>query len=643
MNVIDRVESARHTLTGSGLSKAISKATSHEVIGPKKKHVDYIQGSLESGNVSLPDTADMLFERCTNSSWVVVFKALVTCHHLMSNANERFIQYVASKSSTWMLHNFLDKGGVQGYDMSHIIRKYSAYLSEKAYSYRSMGFDFCRATRGKENGVLRNMESTKLLKALPAIQQLLDSLIACNIASNELTNGVVTAAFMLLFKDLIRLFACYNDGIINLLEVYFEMKKNDCKTALEIYRKFVARMERVSEFLKVAEDVGIDKGDIPDLTKAPNSLLNALESHYQSLEKGKSVAPPSKPMTLPTFDVSHSSSYMSQTPQPSTTSPEPSNDFLKEQQRMLEMFEKKKREESIKQSQPPQQIPAPLNPPQQTLKTTAQSYQPQPQQEQLTATEDLYAKPKKPSSNKPSDDLLLLNTAPSSNPSNLFAGSSTMSPPTMFPQQPFAQPYSQQYNGNAFNQNFNANFQTNQSKSTPNLMDDDLLAPERATPDFFSNSTTTNNNQNAQVNGDLNKGLERVAMSLDGLNINPSLQKAITTKGHNWGPPQSNIKTGGANYQMQTVARTTLPPSGYGMPPNMAMGPMNPMYQNQYRAPMQPFGMQQPNYGAPGYPMMQPRMVGGVYGGGMNPAMGGFAQPSMSSTNSSNFMNDPFK
>jgi len=34
---------------------------------------------------------------------------------------------------------------------------------------------------------------------------------------NELTNGVINAAFMLLFKDSIRLFAAYNEGIINLL------------------------------------------------------------------------------------------------------------------------------------------------------------------------------------------------------------------------------------------------------------------------------------------------------------------------------------------------------------------------------------------------------------------------------------------
>lgn len=33
----------------------------------------------------------------------------------------------------------------------------------------------------------------------------------------DLVNGVINAAFLLLFKDLIKLYACYNDGIINLL------------------------------------------------------------------------------------------------------------------------------------------------------------------------------------------------------------------------------------------------------------------------------------------------------------------------------------------------------------------------------------------------------------------------------------------
>ena len=58
---------------------------------------------------------------------------------------------------------------------------------------------------------------------------------------------------MLLFRDLIRLFACYNDGIINLLEKYFEMQKKQARDALDLYKKFLIRMDRVAEFLKVAE------------------------------------------------------------------------------------------------------------------------------------------------------------------------------------------------------------------------------------------------------------------------------------------------------------------------------------------------------------------------------------------------------
>merc|ERR1711862_4685 len=46
-------------------------------------------------------------------------------------------------------------------------------------------------------------------------------------------------------------------------------------------------MDRVAEFLKVAETVGIDKGDIPDLAKAPSSLLEALEGHLANLEGRK--------------------------------------------------------------------------------------------------------------------------------------------------------------------------------------------------------------------------------------------------------------------------------------------------------------------------------------------------------------------
>ncbi|XP_028278269.1 phosphatidylinositol binding clathrin assembly protein a isoform X12 [Parambassis ranga] len=286
-SITDRITAAQHSVTGSAISKTVCKATTHEIMGPKKKHLDYLIQCTNEMNVNIPQLADTLFERTTNTSWVVVFKSLTATHHLMVYGNERFIQYLASRNTLFNLSNFLDKSGLQGYDMSTFIRRYSRYLNEKAVSYRQVAFDFTKVKRGSD-GVMRTMNTEKLLKTIPIIQNQMDVLLDFNVNANELTNGVINAAFMLLFKDAIRLFAAYNEGIINLLEKYFDMKKVQCKEGLDIYKKFLTRMTRISEFLKVAEQVGIDRGDIPDLSQAPSSLLDALEQHLASLE-GKKV------------------------------------------------------------------------------------------------------------------------------------------------------------------------------------------------------------------------------------------------------------------------------------------------------------------------------------------------------------------
>uniref|UniRef100_A0A4W4FDC2 Phosphatidylinositol-binding clathrin assembly protein n=1 Tax=Electrophorus electricus TaxID=8005 RepID=A0A4W4FDC2_ELEEL len=283
-SITDRITAAQHSVTGSAVSKTVCKATTHEIMGPKKKHLDYLIHCTNEMNVNIPQLADSLFERTTNTSWVVVFKSLITTHHLMVYGNERFVQYLASRNTLFNLSNFLDKSGLQGYDMSTFIRRYSRYLNEKAVSYRQVAFDFTKVKRGVD-GVMRTMNTEKLLKTIPIIQNQMDALLDFNVNANELTNGVINAAFMLLFKDSIRLFAAYNEGIINLLEKYFDMKKIQCKEGLDIYKKFLTRMTRISEFLKVAE-VTLNKGFL--LSQAPSSLLEALEQHLASLE-GKKV------------------------------------------------------------------------------------------------------------------------------------------------------------------------------------------------------------------------------------------------------------------------------------------------------------------------------------------------------------------
>lgn len=127
--------------------------------------------------------------------------------------------------------------------MSQFVRRYGRYLNSKAASYRTVAYDFTRKRNGdstqsfkrfliKKSHIfekLRNiidlsfdlsMPTDALLKTLPILQEQIDALIEFNANSNELTNGVINSAFVLLFKDLVRLFACYNDGkyvFINLL------------------------------------------------------------------------------------------------------------------------------------------------------------------------------------------------------------------------------------------------------------------------------------------------------------------------------------------------------------------------------------------------------------------------------------------
>ncbi|KAI3364384.1 hypothetical protein L3Q82_011183 [Scortum barcoo] len=346
----DRIAAAQYQLTGSDMARAVCKATTHEVMAPKKKHLEYLVSATNTTNVNIPQMADTLFERATNASWVVVFKALVTTHHMCVHGNERFIQYLASRTSLFNLSNFIDKTGSHGYDMSTFIRRYGRYLNEKAFAYRQMAFDFTRVKKGAE-GVMRTMTTEKLLKGMPVLQTQIDTLLEFDVHPKELNNGIINAAFMLLFKDLVKLFASYNDGIINLLEKYFKMKKSDCKEALEIYKRFLTRVTKIGEFMKLAETVGVDKNDIPDINyvsqhvlllrisllvplkeclhpgvvvdladsddedcpftpledPAPSSILESLETHMNGLEDAKGGKKGSPTKGSPTNNVSPTS------------------------------------------------------------------------------------------------------------------------------------------------------------------------------------------------------------------------------------------------------------------------------------------------------------------------------------------------
>lgn len=104
-SIVDRFLAAKNTIAGQPVAKVVCKATTEELIGPKRKHLDCelctrrtcrspdacFRGLLQAThemNVSIPEIADLLIERSQNSSWIVSFKSLITIHHLMAYGNE---------------------------------------------------------------------------------------------------------------------------------------------------------------------------------------------------------------------------------------------------------------------------------------------------------------------------------------------------------------------------------------------------------------------------------------------------------------------------------------------------------------------------------------------------------------------------
>lgn len=114
---------------------------------------------------------------------------------------------------------------------------------------------------------------------------------------DNLEDDLNVSALRMLVKDLLILFQALNEGVINVLEHYFEMSHVDAESALSIYRNFCKQTERAVEYLGVARKLqNLLNVPIPNLKlvrfsaiivksaysnrlQAPVSLVSALEEY----------------------------------------------------------------------------------------------------------------------------------------------------------------------------------------------------------------------------------------------------------------------------------------------------------------------------------------------------------------------------
>lgn len=86
----DRLLAARHSLAGQGLAKSVCKATTEEMIAPKKKHLD-CKYTFLCVEVLLSSPCDFVFFTCVN--WVLTI-LLFYLHHFYSEHMQTYLPFM---------------------------------------------------------------------------------------------------------------------------------------------------------------------------------------------------------------------------------------------------------------------------------------------------------------------------------------------------------------------------------------------------------------------------------------------------------------------------------------------------------------------------------------------------------------------
>lgn len=278
----------------SSFEKTIKNACKPKPAPPKSKYLDPIITATYSQDGAVPDICRALSSRLREPNSVVVFKALIVLHHMIrSGSTDNVLSYLSGQGSQDILRLRNVVGQTwDGYAPPKNLACYAQYLDSRIRGYRDLKHDPVRAQA--ENNRMSNYEGASgrarkmaqlsvdkgLLREVRAVTRMVDALVQVRFFDDDLEDACTVMALKMLVKDLLVLTQAINEGVVNLLEHYFEMAKTDAEEALSIYKTFCKQTDKVVDYLNIARSLN-SKLDVPvpHLKHAPVSLVKALEEY----------------------------------------------------------------------------------------------------------------------------------------------------------------------------------------------------------------------------------------------------------------------------------------------------------------------------------------------------------------------------
>ncbi|XP_057960438.1 putative clathrin assembly protein At2g01600 isoform X2 [Malania oleifera] len=293
------------------LDVAIVKATNHVECPPKERHLRKILTATSA----IRPRADVAYcihalarRLAKTHNWTVALKSLIVVHRTLREGDPTFREELlnfSQRGRVLQLSNFKDDSSPIAWDCSGWVRTYALFLEERLECFRVLKYDIeaerlPRPAQGQDKGYsrTRDLDSEGLLEQLPALQQLLFRLIGCRPEGAAVGNYLIQYALALVLKESFKIYCAINDGIINLVDKFFEMPRHEAIKALEIYRRAGQQAGSLSDFYEVCKGLELARNfQFPILREPPQSFLATMEEYIR--EAPRMVSVPREPLEFP--------------------------------------------------------------------------------------------------------------------------------------------------------------------------------------------------------------------------------------------------------------------------------------------------------------------------------------------------------